>query len=68
MKNCYESITYNDKLYLVYRKINQNRIKEGRVNDLKTAWFCDIVVKNKSQDENVLLFLREISDAIIVED
>ena len=63
-----EIMTYQDKLYLIYRKIKQERIKEGCVNELKSLWFCDIVVKNKNMDENMLLFLREISEAEIVSD
>ena len=66
--NCMPTIIYQDKMYLVYRKIKQRRIKEGKANDLKTIWFCDIIIKDKTQEDSTLLFLREISDAIIVED
>ena len=63
-----ELVNYNNKLYYVYRKIGVNRIKDGYVNNVKEAWHCDIVLKNKNQDVETLLFLIEISDAVIVED
>lgn len=63
-----EIVSYNDKLYQVYRRINVNRIKEGHINDVKESWHCDIVLKNKNQDQEILLFLVEIVDVIIVED
>jgi hypothetical protein len=61
-------VNYNDKLYYVYRRISFNRIKEGFINSVKEAWHCDIVLKNKNQDVDTLIFLVEISDAVIVED
>ncbi len=61
-----EMVVYQNKLYYVYRKLRTHQVKEGRINDVKESWRCDVVVKNKiHQDEN-LLFLREIEDAIIV--
>lgn len=66
--SCNEIMTYQDKIYLVYRKVKQRRIKEGRVNDLKMTWFCDLVVKDKNLEDSVLMFLREVSDAEIIED
>jgi len=63
-----ELVNYNDKLYYVYRRISFNRIKEGFINSVKEAWHCDIVLKNKNQDVDTLIFLVEISDAVIVED
>ena len=65
---CMEFVTYQDRLYQVYRRINKDRIKEGHILDVKDAWHCDIVLKNKNQDEDILLFLIEIPDAVIVED
>jgi hypothetical protein len=62
-----EMLIYQDKLYYVYRKIKSSQVKDGYVNVLKDFWHCDIVVKNRNQqqDEN-LLFLREIEEATIV--
>jgi hypothetical protein len=65
---CMEFVTYQDKLYQVYRRISKDRIKEGHILDVRDAWHCDTVLKNKNQDEDILLFLIEIPDAVIVED
>jgi hypothetical protein len=62
-----EIVNYQDKLYRVYRRINKNRIKEGCINDVKEMWHCDIVLKNKNQEDETLMFLIEIPDAIIVD-
>lgn len=64
----YELIHFNDKLYYVYRRVPENQIKEGKLNDLKEYWMCDLVVRNKKADDNILTFLREIPDAEIIED
>ena len=63
-----ELVNYQDKLYRVYRRISKNRIKDGFINNVKEAWHCDIVLKNKSQDTDMLLFLIEIPDAVISEE
>lgn len=62
-----ELVNYQDKLYRVYRRINKNRIKEGFINNVKEAWHCDIVLKNKNQEDETLMFLIEIPDATIIE-
>jgi hypothetical protein len=61
-----EYVNYQDKLYWVYRKVNQSQVKEESVSDLKDFWMCDIVIKSKNQNNNTLLFMREIEEAIIV--
>lgn len=63
-----ELVNYQDKLYYIYRRIDKNRIKEGFINDVKDAWHCDIVLKKKSEEDDTLIFLVEIPDAVIVED
>jgi hypothetical protein len=63
-----ELVNYNDKLYQVYRKINVNRIKEGFINNVKELWHCDLVLRNKNVDQETLIFLIEIPDAVIVEE
>ena len=52
------------------RKIFQasHQVKEGGVNDLKEFWMCDMVVRSKNQNDDNLLFLREIEDAKIVKE
>jgi hypothetical protein len=58
-----ELIQYQNKLFYVYRKIKQDRIKEGYVNDVKDFWSCDVVVRSKQNNDDTLLFLREIEEA-----
>jgi len=61
-----EYVNYDNKLYWVYRKVNQSQVKEGSVSDLKNFWMCDMVIRNKNQTNETLLFMREIEEAIIV--
>jgi hypothetical protein len=61
-----EYVNYDNKLYWVYRKVNQSQVKEGSVSDLKNFWMCDMVIRNKNQTNDTLLFMREIEEAIIV--
>jgi hypothetical protein len=61
-----EYINYQDKLYWVYRKVNQSQVKEDSVSDLKDFWMCDIVIKSRNQNDSILFFMREIEEAKIV--
>ena len=61
-----ELVNYQDKLYWIYRRIKHSQVKEGSVNDLKEFWYCDMVVRNRNQQDDILLFLREIEEAKIV--
>ena len=61
-----ELVNFQNKLYWVYRKLRQSSIKDGYINDIKEYWDCDLVVKNRQQNEEVILFLREIEDVTIV--
>jgi hypothetical protein len=61
-----EFVNYQDKLYSVFKKVKQSSIKEGYLNDVKDFWNCDIVVKSRTNDQDTLLFLKEIEEAIIV--
>lgn len=64
-----ELINYQEKLYWIYRKINQDQIKEDKVQDLKELWNCDVVVRHTNQVSNYMFFLREIPEAeVIIED
>ncbi len=63
-----ELVNYQNKLYWVYRKVKHSQVKEGSVSDLKDFWMCDMVVRNRNQQDDSLLFLREIEDAKIVRD
>ena len=62
-----EFVNYQNKLYTVYRKIKQSSIKEGSINDVKELWNCDVVVKSRNNNDDTLLFLKQVEEAIIVE-
>jgi hypothetical protein len=61
-----EMVVYQNKLYYVYRKLRTSQIKDGYLNEIKELWRCDVVVKNRIQQDENLLFLREIEEATIV--
>lgn len=61
-----EFVNYQDKLYWVYRKVKHSQVKEGSLSDLKNFWMCDVAVRNRNQNDDLLLFLREIEDAKII--
>ena len=61
-----EMVVYQNKLYYVYKKLRSSQIKEGYLNEVKEFWRCDVVVKNKIQQDENLLFLREIEEATSV--
>ena len=67
MTICTEFINYNNKLYSVYRKLKDGRIKEENFNFIKEAWHCDLVLKSKRQETIEIIFLREVSDAELVD-
>jgi hypothetical protein len=61
-----ELIKYQDKLYYIFKRLRQSQVKEGYINEIKELWRCDVVVKSRQQNDNTLLFLREIEEATIV--
>lgn len=61
-----EFVSYQERLFWVYRRVKQDAVKEDRVQDLKEFWHCDIVLKQKTSNNEVLMFLREIPEATIV--
>ena len=64
-----ELVKYQDKLFWIYRKVKESHIVEGKVQEVKEFWMCDIVLKQKtSSNDEVLIFLREIPEAQIVKD
>jgi len=63
-----ELVNYQNKLYYINKKLKQDRIKDGHVNDLREYWRCDIVVKSRINNDDTLLFLIEIPEAEIVKD
>lgn len=61
-----EIINYQGSLYWVYRKVKQTQINQEFISELKGYWLCDLVVRDKNSENPKLLFLREISDAMIL--
>lgn len=62
-----ELVIYQDKLFWVYRKVKQSQVKDGFVTDLRDFWLCDVVVKSRNNNDDMLLFLREIPEATLVD-
>jgi len=64
----YEFINYQNKLYYVYRKFKISHLKSDRIHDLMRLLECDVVVKNKNQQEDEYLFyLKEIKELDIIQ-
>jgi hypothetical protein len=63
-----ELVNYQDKLYYIYKKMKPHQIKDGYINDIREHLRCDVVVKNRINNDDTLLFLREIPEAEIVKD
>lgn len=59
-------LNHNDKLYFIYRKYKESQIKKDKINDLKELFECDIVLKNKNNEEVYLLFLKEVAELEIL--
>ena len=55
-------IKYQDKLYWIYRKVKQTHLKEENIQPVKDFWRCDIVLKFKNNEDESLLFLKEITE------
>lgn len=67
---CKELFNYQDKLYLIERRLPETRIKPEFIQELKEYWGCDNVVRQmyRQTNENYLLFLKEIPEAEILSD
>jgi hypothetical protein len=63
-----ELVNYQDKLYYIYKKMKPHQIKDGYINDIREHLRCDVVVKNRINNDDTLLFLREIPEVEIVKD
>jgi hypothetical protein len=63
-----EFVNYQNKLYYIYKKMKPHQVKDGYINDVKEHWRCDVVVKNRINNDDTLLFLREIPEVEIAKD
>ena len=61
-----ELLNYNNNLYWVYRRIKESHVVPSRINDIKELWHCDIVLKQRVDEDVILIFLREIPEAELV--
>ena len=61
-----EMVTYQDRLFWIYRRVNPTQIQEDKVQESKEFWHCDMVLKQKTSQNEVYMFLREIPEAEIV--
>lgn len=64
-----EYINYQERLFWVYRRVKENNIKQEGIPLIRDFWRCDIVLKqnNHHGGDVLLLFLREITEAVILE-
>ena len=62
----YEYVHYQGKLYHVYRKFKFNQVKEQYIQEIKEMFLCDIVVRQRNQDNDLLIFLREVPELEIL--
>jgi hypothetical protein len=58
----YEWIRHDDKLFIVERKWPADRIRLDKIQDLREALGCDIVLKNNDW----LFYCKRIEEAEIV--
>jgi hypothetical protein len=61
-----EFVNYQNRLFWVYRKVEQSKVNMNYINELKEFWHCDTVLKQKTSQSEVLLFLREIPEATVI--
>ena len=61
-----EFVNFNNKLYTVYKKVKQSQVKEEQIQGAKEYWHCDVAVKQKNDNDEIIYFLREVIDAEIV--
>jgi hypothetical protein len=59
-------INYQDKLYWIYRRLKQSSVREENVQMIKDFWYCDLVLKFRNNEDDSLLFLREITDVEVL--
>jgi hypothetical protein len=65
-----ELFNFQDKLYIIERKVKETQVKPEFINELKEYWGYDNVVKQtfKQTNESVYLFLTEVVDVEIIEE
>jgi len=61
-----ELVKYQDKLFWVYRKLKSEQFKEQYTQEIREYWGCDLVLKQKTPQGEVFLFIVEIPEVDIV--
>jgi hypothetical protein len=66
---CKELFNFQDKLFYIDRKIKESHLHYDFINELKSFWKIDTVVKqnSKTPNEGYYLFLVEIKEAEIID-
>ena len=70
--NCGKEYKDNSGLWRHKKKCNtneptvENNNQTSEIQELKEFWYCDIVLKQKTSNNEVLMFLREIPEAEII--
>lgn len=65
---CKELFNFQNKLFYIDRRMKESSIPQNMVNELKSIWRIDTVVRQNSRqtNESYYLFLKEIKDAEII--
>jgi hypothetical protein len=65
---CKELFNFQNKLFYIDRRVRESHISQDSINELKSIWKIDTVVRqnSKNTNEGFYLFLKEIKDAEIV--
>lgn len=65
---CKELFNFQNKLFYIDRRVRESHISQDSINELKSIWKIDTVVRqnSKNTNESFYLFLKEIKDVEIV--
>jgi hypothetical protein len=58
----YDFITFQDTLYVIYRRMRETQVKPGAIEFILPFWHCDIALKK----EEWVYFCRKVEEAQIV--
>jgi hypothetical protein len=66
---CKELFNFQNKLFYIDRRVKESHISQDSINELKSIWKIDTVVRQNSRqtNESYYLFLKEIKDAEIID-
>ena len=66
---CKELFNFQNKLFYIDRRMKESSVPQNMINELKSIWEIDMVVRQNSEqtNENYYLFLKEIKDAEVID-